>query len=800
AAAGKGEKPDWKAIYLKIRWLRRRMIMSHPLLDFEKLLVNRRPPTLYSHQCDQYLGRHSRVGAGLTVLSSWKDNPAEKAILEGKLPPGCHHHPDLSYDAKRVLFSFCDHTETNRNYRRFWVYEAAIDGSWVKQLTGTPKDPLEAWEGRRTVLIEDWDPCYVPGGGFLFISTRSQGFGRCHGGRYTPAYLMYRANSDGSDIRQISYGEANEWDPAIMHDGRVIYTRWDYINRHDVRFQSLWTLRPDGTDTRHFYGNYTPNPQVTADVKAIPGSNKVVTTTQGHHSYTAGSIIAVDPRKGEDGKEPVTRITPEACFPESEGWPETPFAQPWPLSEDLYLVACSNEKLVRQGRVQGMTAFGIYLIDTLGGRELVYRDPEISTWAPIPLRPRTEPPVLASMVASKRDKKTGVFWVQNVHQSSQPIAPGTIKFIRINKIIGQPAASQPARGIANNEITKKILGYVPVEADGSVMFRAPAGEPLQFQALDENGMAVMTMRTITYVHPGETQSCVGCHEPRNTTAPRVPYPTARVPKDIQPAAGPKYAGGFRFTCSVQPVLDRHCIRCHGLDRTEGKIVLLGTPTRYSKAYDSIVGRRGMIRLAQRNQETAFSKPKDYFSHAGSFAKMMVAGHPDAKGKARVALDKDDLQRIVDWLDVNTQFYGDYSFNRIEHRKVSSDGEKALRTHVKEMFGEEMSKQPLAALVNYALPTESRVLKAPLSTDAGGWGQVTPVGSNGSWWSREELGYTKTLELVKKVFIPHEHKDVRGTCGRGDRGCRCRSCWVIKAEETYRKSDEKPAEGKTAQAR
>ncbi len=208
----------------------------------------------------------------------------------------------------------------------------------------------------------------------------------------------------------------------------------------------------------------------------------------------------------------------------------------------------------------------------------------------------------------------------------------------------------------------------------------------------------------------------------------------------------------------------------------------------------------MIRLAQRNQETAFSRPKDYFSHAGKLAKMLLAGHPDSKGKARVTLDKDSLQRIVDWLDVNTQFYGDYSFNRIEHRKVSSDGEKALRAHVLELFGEELSKQPLAALVNYALATESRVLKAPLSADAGGWGQVTPADSNGSWLSTEESGYRKTLELVEKVFVARQYKDVRGTCGRGDRGCRCRGCWVRKAEEAYRKKVARPAGDKTARAR
>jgi len=408
---GAGPETDFQELYIEIRRLRRELILSHPALDFDRLLINKRPPPRYhAHMCEQYLGRNSAAGPGLVILDSWKDNPRETALLEGKLPNGSVLHPDLSFDAKRVLFSFADHTVVkndnvtipihlgrasrgfdNNKYgrRRFLVYEAAIDGENVRQLTGTPSDPMETAFGRATVLIEDLDPCYLPDGSIVFASTRSQNFGRCHGGVYKPAFLLYRADADGSDVRQISFAEANEWDPSVLPDGRIIYTRWDYINRHNTWFQSLWVTKPDGTATAHYYGNYTRNPCVIAESRSIPGTGKVVATAAAHHFITGGSIITVDPQKGQDGPEPLTRITPEVKFPETEGWGgKGCFATPYPLSEEMFLAAYSPE-VINYGDRPSDAAFGIYLVDSLGGRELIYRDSDVSCFTPIPVRPRT---------------------------------------------------------------------------------------------------------------------------------------------------------------------------------------------------------------------------------------------------------------------------------------------------------------------------------------------------------------------------------------------------------------------------
>ena len=744
------KKETGKDAYLKIRWLRREVILSHPTLNFDKLLVNKRGPTGYSHQCDQYLGRHGRPGAGLTVVSYWKTEPKAKEILVDKLPVGTTLHPDLSYDGKTVLFGFCDATNPNRNDRRYWIYECAIDGSWVKQRTGTKSDKLKTWYNRHTVMVEDWDPCYLPEGGFVFISTRSQGFGRCHGSRYTPSYLMYRAEADGSNIRQISFGEANEWDPCVMYDGRIIYTRWDYINRHDVNFQSLWTTRPDGTDVKHYYGNYTRNPQLIVEARPIPGTNKIVTVAAGHHSYTTGSLIVVDIAKGEDGAKPLTRVTPEAKFSESEGWPN-PFAAPWPLNEHLYLAAHSPERQARQGRVNSMNAYGIFLVDDFGGRELIYRDTKMSSFVAIPIRARKVPRMLPSMLDPKTKLKTAKIIVQDVYETRvKDVKRGSIAALRINMIHGQPANSKANPSIANNEILKHIVGTVPIKEDGSVGFTAPAGMPLQLQLVDKNGMAVLTMRTLVYFHPGEASSCVGCHENRGMTPlPRRLKASGSFPVPTPPAyKKPDLALAFMET--VQPVLDKNCIKCHGLGKEiKGKINLLGKRTRWSQSYDSLTRKKGLIVVAYRNRETAFSKIKEYYAHAGTLAAHLMS----EKHQKNVKLSKEDFARIVDWLDLNVQFYGDYEHGKRENRKISAENEKAIRALVKADLGDEIAAQPIEALVNVAYPDQSRILMMPLAASAGGWGQVK------KWSSTNDPAYKKLAALIDKALPPVKQRDI-----------------------------------------
>lgn len=730
---------DWRELYLQTRRLRREIILAHPALAFDELLLVKRGPTLYSHMVDQYEGRHSQPGAGLVLLSNWRNKPQATTLLAGKLPLGTVQHAELSYDARRVLFSFCDNTVEPREKRRFFIYELDLPSGKVRQVTGVPGvDKLEGWEGRDTVLIEDFDPCYLPDGGIAFVSTRNQGFGRCHGGRYTPSYVLYRCDLDGRNLQRLSYGEANEWNPSVLPDGRLLYTRWDYINRHDTVLQSLWVTRPDGTATAHYYGNSTRNPCMAAQARAIPGTDAVCALAMAHHSYSAGSIFRVDRQRGEEGAEPLTRITPETPFPETEGGPIGSYTDPFPLSQDLYLAAFDPGPLAFQGKVARPDGYGLYLVDTLGGRELLYRDPATCCVNPLPVQARPVPRVLPQL--PRADRAEGIFIIENVYRCVEKLLPGSVKSLRVVRMHEQPTASAAERSAVSQEITKSVVGTVPVKADGSVAFTAPAETPLLFQLLDENNVSVFSMRSQVYLQRGETMSCAGCHEPRGTAPLPGRYASLK-PSALTPPPGPRYPGGFSFARTVQPVLDRSCIRCHGLQHKAAGLSLLGTPTgQFSEAYDSLIAREGLVKLAFRNEQTDISKPGDYGARGGKLAGFLRGPH---RTKAR--LTPEDFTRIAEWLDLNGQYYGDYSFQKPERRQPNAEGVKALRAHVAQSCNSchaGMSDQPLAALVNLADPTQSRVLQAPLAVSAGGWGQCQEA-----WQGTDDKRYATMSEKV-----------------------------------------------------
>ena len=301
--------------------------------------------------------------------------------------------------------------------------------------------------------------------------------------------------------------------------------------------------------------------------------------------------------------------------------------------------------------MQSEAAYGIYLVDSLGGRELIYRDAEHVVLLADP-DPASS---TAARAAADRERGAGtgdgsVFREERLSIDPTALPPGSIKSVRVVRLFPQTVETPPSRSITPYEMPKQIVGTAPVGEDGSVAFRAPAGQPLLFQLLDQNGMAVMTMRALTYLQPGETAGCVGCHEPRHVAPDRPALPAGIAVHELRPPAGPRYEGGLSFARTVQPVLDRYCIGCHGLDKTEGQVDLLGTleqvtfprqqwpgPNKMlvSRAYHSLVTREGLVKVAHADMETDYSTPKDYFAHAGRLANMLLSGHPDEKGQRTV---------------------------------------------------------------------------------------------------------------------------------------------------------------------
>jgi hypothetical protein len=678
-----------KGLFMEARRIQRRLALRNPLLcGFDTLLFTKRVPGSFNHMSDQYYGWWSKPGGGMFLLRGFTtDSPTEECISSSFREPGSFLRPTLSYDGKKVLFAWCRYYEhlaghTNKLDKTtvpedsfYHLFEMNIDGSDVRRITRGKYD--------------DFDGRYLPDGRIVFLSTRRgqslqvgrqsaaqtlarqdmpDCYVRCGGGPERPVavYTLHTMNADGSDLVAISPFEMFEWTPEIARDGTIIYSRWDYIDRDNMPYMGLWAVNPDGTGARIVYKNYTRAPHCTFEAKPIPGSHKIVFTGSAHHSQTMGSLALLDPDTGFEGGDPIRRLTPEVVFPEAEGWPKTSYANPWPLSERFYLVAWGAEG-ARVPGPQGWARWhsvqrppngmAIYLYDsTAGSRELLWADDTIGCGDPIPVQTRERPPVIATQLTGTAAGE-GRFLLSDVYRGLAGVERGRVKSLRVVAVPAKthPTMNFPTMGITRDDPGKCVLGTVPVEEDGSAYFRVPAGVIVFFQALDVDGVAVQTMRSVSYVQPGQNLGCVGCHEPREQAPPaKVALAGLREPSRL--TAGPAGSWPLRFDQLVQPVLDRHCVNCHNPKATNAVAAKLDlTP---AKAYESLVqfGKPSLNDLVMAAYRRGFSVPGDGIAQRSALWALINV--PENHTGAR--LDADTRERLLTWLDTYAQRLGHFS--------------------------------------------------------------------------------------------------------------------------------------------
>jgi hypothetical protein len=675
--------------YFKLRRTIRKLALSNPLLDFDTVLFAKNAPATLPHMSDQCYNFWQRGNGSLCLLKNIKSDAPQVVNLTASWKNGTFFRPELSYDGTKVLFAYSqydpnlavlkDKTDKNSIAEEsfFHLFEMELATGKTRQLTFGKYD--------------DFDARYLPDGRVVFLSTRKgkelqtglldaekmleqalpNSYVRCGGDNFRPVavYTMHVLEKDGKTIQQISAFENFEWTPSVLNDGRIAYTRWDYIDRPNGHLFSLWSTNPDGTRTSLIYGNYTTKPQVVIEAKAIPDSTDLVFVASAHHSNFGGSLVLLDRNQGQEGEKPIERLTPEVCFPETEGSPNHYYANPHPLSRDYYLVSWSDKPLpphygsppVTDESKNPSNSLGIYYFDRFGNLELLYRDSMISSMNPVPVKSRTVPPVVASSV-DWTGPQEGEFFIQNVYEGLKEYG-----FTRQNKSVQklrivatvpkvQPFMNQPMLGVSAEDIGKFILGTVPVEEDGSAFFRVPSGVPYFFQALDENGVAVQTMRSLAYVMPGEKATCVGCHEYRESAPSAGPLPKAmlRKPSPILPDPGGSFP--LRFSELIQPVLNAQCVSCHSPQSTEAEASKLDlTP---DKSYQSLISfeKDDLKRLAFERDRSIPGETVTAKSRLWQILndKNLISAH------RRLQLSPEDKYRFAVWMDTYAHILGSFS--------------------------------------------------------------------------------------------------------------------------------------------
>ncbi|NQT86125.1 discoidin domain-containing protein [bacterium] len=660
-----------RELHLAACWAARSVAFANPLLSADRLLfIKRHHPKGPYHMCDQFYGCNAVAGGGLFALENpFSGNPTLVNLLENsvvqagrlkgqKLDTGAFLSPEMSFDGGEILFAYSE-AKAKKTYQWFpecaWhIFKCNADGTNLVQLTDGATD--------------DFDPCFLPNGRIAFTSTRRGGYLRC--GRHCPVYALFSMADDGSDIIPLSYHETHEWQPSVDNHGMLVYTRWDYVDRDTNIAHHAWISYPDGRDPRSYHGNYPvkreSRPWMEMDIRAVPGSTKYVATTGAHHGNALGALVLIDHGTPDDGAmSQLESITPDCAFPEAtrgKGGVRaySQYGTAWPLSEDDYL--CMYDSKAKN--------HALYWIDRAGNRELLYRDPAIPCFSPMPLRSRRRPPVIPSGTTQTADDiaraggvRPSTVAVLNVYESDFEWPQGTqVRALRIVQVLAKatPPPNKPRIGAANQTNARRVLGTVPVESDGSAYFQCPPGKAIYFQAIDQRGTAVMSMRSATYVHPGERLTCIGCHEPkRHTAAQDRPTPLAlrREPSPITPDVDG--SNPFNYVRLVQPALDRHCVSCHTEKKALDLTGALGGPNGWSRSYTNLAGKYGFYfnvgngSINQGVHGGARTIPGKFGARAAPLAPYLTAKHHGVK------LPPQDLHRIQLWLDCNSEFYGCY---------------------------------------------------------------------------------------------------------------------------------------------
>ncbi|MDR0338139.1 MAG: hypothetical protein LBI18_13720 [Planctomycetaceae bacterium] len=606
--------------------------------------------------------------------------------------------PQLHYDGQKILFSY-----RPGGTHQYHLYEIDIDGQNLRQIT----------DG----LYDDIEPIYCPDNSIIFCSSRCKRFVNCW---HTPVASLFCCDADGQNVRLLSSNNDHDNTPWMLPDGRVLYMRWEYVDRSQVHYHHLWTMNPDGTQQNVYFGNLHPGIAM-LDAKPIPGTDKVVSIFSPGHGAPEhfGLLNIVSPKKGPDDQGSARQL--------GKGW----FKDPYPFSEDCFLAANNDTIWLVNGEGQFEPLFHL-------PKEFLDKNFAVHEPRPILPRPREE------LVGNRADlsKSTGYVVLEDVYhgRSLQGLERGKIKKLLVLKQLPKPinfSGGMEPLTIGGSFTLAEILGTIPVADDGSAFAELPALQSIFFVALDENDLAVKRMHSFLTLQPGETMACIGCHEER-TEAPKTSLPVLkavrRSPAKPEPIAG--VPSIIDFPRDVQPILDKHCISCHSPENYGGKLDLTGDKTAmYTMSYIRLT-LHGQWVVDNRNQPKSNFEIYKIGSGNSTLLKFLEPTHYDV----RLSVEEKNLVRL--WIDTSATYPGTYVSLRsgvyypninckplLQRCGECHASQETRDGKMKEWEGWSFPRhyrQWGGTVTNISNPERSFLLRAPLAKEAGGLGICSKI--------------------------------------------------------------------------
>ena len=707
-------------------------------------------------------------------------------------PRGGVRDPQVSYDGKKVLFSY-----RPGGTEQYHLHEMELDAvtdpksevrsSKLKQLTSGPFDDLEA--------------AYLPDGGIVFVSSRCKRWVNCW---LTQVAVLHRCDADGSNIRALSSNNEHDNTPWPLPDGRILYTRWEYVDRSQVHFHHLWATNPDGTSQMTWFGNLHPGITM-IDAKPIAGTDRIVASFSPGHGQREhdGVVTVVDPKGGPDAKEFARSISKGAHF-----------RDPWAFSEDCFLAATGSSLVVMDGKGRTEEVLKLPREDLAA---------KLECHEPRPLVRRRREPVIQPRV--KAEETTGRMLLADVNhgRNMTGVKAGEIKKLLVLETLPMPihyTGGMEPISYGGTFTLERILGTVPVEKDGSAYFEVPALRSVFFVALDERDLSVKRMQSFTSVQPGETMSCVGCHEHRSQT-PRTDFHTTlavrKAPTKIEPVRD--VPDVIDFPRDVQPVLTTLCGDCHGYEKTArggpraGRLLLTGDRgPLYSHSYYMLTIAR--LFADGRNRPKSNYDPRTLGSSASRLLTMLDGSHHGVQASAQ----QKKMLRL--WIETGAAYPGTYAAlgcgmigNYAENNQVNTGADwpetkaaaKLIQERCTSCHEKPSRRLPLTLadergvsfwqpslddprlltsrhiVFNLSRPEKSLMLLAPLAKEAGGWGLCANVqresasrsksGTTGAVFATAaDPGYQGILAMINagRNFVERNKRfDMTGFVPRGD---------------------------------
>lgn len=730
---------------------RREALLANPALDELELLVVRseRLPAIGDNFMTIDKVPKTGWNCELGILSDLRsDNPTFTPIY--KPTNGAPIlKPELNWDGERIMF-----TSVSDDNKRWAIFEINRDGTGLKTLSPTDQPD-----------VDFFDSCYTPEGMVIACSNAGKQGLPCINGS-DPMANIYSINPETKAVRQLTFEQDSDWHPAPLKNGRIMYLRWEYSDIMHYYSRILFHMNPDGTNQAELYGSGSLFPTAFKYAREFPDSSKIVGIGSGHHGRgDTGRLLIIDPtiaRKYPFRFRPTSKewgpentqldVHPEVFPAEKTGFvAEIPgygldvvgnvldmqstglkynFGYPFPLCENYILVNCE---------IDGQPGYGLYLVDTFDNLTPIKREQGMGYFFPTPLVESDLPPVLPNRVV-EGEKEATVF-ITDVYNGfgTKNVPQGEIAGLKIfaYHFCYLRTGGHESVGVQSSWDVKRILGYVPVEEDGSAFFKIPANTPVALLPVDKNGAAVQLFRSWFVGMPGENVSCNGCHESQlDATQSVLKMASRREPSEIQEYLGPPRSITFELDL-YHRVVKKYCIDCH--DGTKDDRPSFADA---KSAYDNI---HPFVRRPGPETDMDVLPPYEYHASTSELIQMLEKGHYN------VELDDEAYRLLVNWIDFNAPWRGKWgnepeARRRLELSALYADG---AATDVENEYDRLLAEMQAKPAPEFVQPPK---YEAPKDDLGDGWAFDEETAKAMQKAALENGAETKTVELADGISI------------------------------------------------